>query len=287
VRLFDVDYDENTKHTIPVAPLRIETTDQPFTYVPVVFITQKAIVLLSDSGIGQMAQNICTLADNICVQAGMHPAELQLDCDWTSTSSKKYFALLKAIKEQKFMQGKALSCTIRLNQIKYQSLNGIPPADKGLVMIYGMGDLKKPGSHNSILDPGEAKAYLKYLSGYPLSVDVALPLFEWCVLFRENQFKGIIHEVATSYVKTSQLFKQKEGNTYICTADTSWQGYQFKANDIIRLESPSFDDIQAIARYSSARVKGKDLNVILFSCDSITLSKFSNNEMEAVYNSYN
>ena len=185
------------------------------------------------------------------------------------------------------MQGKTLSCTIRLNQVKYQSLNGIPPADKGLVMIYGMGNLKKPGNHNSILDAGEAEAYLKYLNSYPLPVDIALPLFEWCILFRDNQFRGILHDVQTASVKTCPLFRQKEDNLYTCIADSTWQGYRFKTNDVIRLESPSLKDIQGIARYSSARVKDKDINVILFACDSITLNKFSTNEMEAVYNSYN
>ena len=286
VRFFDVDEDNNLKRPFPVAPIRMSAKDSGFNYVPVIFITQKALIALNETTINQLAENICALTERICSQSGINPNEVQIDCDWTSGTKNKYFSLLTTLKEQPFMKGKILSCTIRLNQIKYQVYNGIPPAGRGLVMCYGMGNLKKTGPVNSILNEVEARDYLKHLNTYPLPLDIALPVFEWCVLFREQQFKGILHDVITDSVINSGLFKLKDHNLYTCLQDSLWQGYRLKVNDIIRVEKPSYDDILSIAAYSSQQINNHEINVVFFDCDSITLSKFSKNELETIYTSY-
>ncbi len=287
VRFFDVDQDEKMDRAIPVAPVRMQAIDTGFEYVPVVFLTQKALTALNDTAVIRMAQNICNFTEFLCKQSGINPHELQIDCDWAGSNKNKYFALLKIIKEQPFLKGKTLSCTIRMNQVKYQTLNGIPPADRGLIMVYGMGNLKKQGSHNSILDADDAAAYLKYLINYPLSSDIALPLFEWCILFHEQQFRGILHDITADQVKSCQLFKPKEQNLYTCIRDSTWHGYNLKADDVIRVETPTYNDIRSVAKYCSKLIKNTDVNIILFSCDSITLSKFSKNEIETIYNCFN
>jgi hypothetical protein len=286
VRLFDVDHDNALNKAIPIAPIKGLSRDTGCSYVPVVFITQKAIIALNETSITQLAQSICALTEGMCTEAGIRPDELQIDCDWTSGTKDKYFSLLKVLKEIPWMKGKTLSCTIRLNQVKYTVHNGIPPADKGLVMCYGMGDLKKQGPVNSILNADETKDYLKHLDTYPIPVDIALPIFEWCVLFRDQQFKGILHDVPTDAVMHSSLFKLSDHNLYTCLHDSVWQGYTLKTNDIIRVEKPSYEDILSVAAFSSQKINNTDINVIFFDCDSITLKKISKNDLETICDSY-
>lgn len=286
IRLFDVDADLITRRAIPVAPLRIYSKDSGFMYVPVIFITQKALAVMNDSTLQQVARNICHLADVLCGQAGIKTNELQIDCDWTGSTKDQYFALLRAIKKHTFMTDKQLSCTIRLHQVKYLGKSGVPPADRGVVMCYSMGTLKKQGTLNSILDADEAKDYLQHIGKYPLPVDVALPLFEWCVLFHDRQFTGILHDITTDAIKKCSLFQQKNNNLYTCKQDSVWLGYSFKAGDIIRLEEPSYADIMSVADASARLISNTDVNVIFFDCDSITLKKFSKDELETIYNKY-
>ena len=286
VRFFDVDEDAATGHTLPIAPVRIEAKDSGFAYIPVIFITQRALITLNDSAVPQLANSICGLTQSLCGQAGLTPQEVQIDCDWTKSTKEKYFHLLRLIKQDAFINGKTLSCTIRLNQVKYKLNTGIPPVDKGLLMCYGMGTLKKFGPYNSILDADAAKDYLKHIDDYPLPMDMALPIFEWCVLFREQQFRGILHEVTTADLSSCELFKQNDRNLYICLHDSVWHSYRLQRGDIIRAEAPVYEDLLTMAGYSAARIKNTDLNVILFACDSITLSKYSPNDLQAVYNCY-
>jgi len=287
IRVFDVDWDEPSGQAVPVAPMRMEhaLTDS-IEYVPVVFITQKTIARLTENGAGPLARKISNFIAALCGGYGIHASEIQIDCDWTATSREVYFALLNRLKHEDFFKGKTLSCTLRMHQVKYLKSSGIPPADKGLLMCYSMGDLKRTGNLNSILDAGEARDYLKKTAEYPLPLDVALPLFQWCVLFRDAQFRGILHEVTDDQVSHCRLFEHTGGNLYKCVEDTTWLGVPLKTNDVVRVERVTADALEEMARYTSERIPASQLNVLLFSCDSLTLSKYPNDELETVYSTY-
>jgi len=284
IRLFDVDWDYAAKQAVPVAPVRFpEHSDTQFNYVPVIFITQRTLTNTTTTSLPALASNLISLVSDMCRNSGITPAEVQIDFDWTAGTRDIYFQLLKAIRLQDFMKGKTLSCTIRLHQVKYLSSSGIPPVDKGLLMCYNMGDMKKLAAANSILDVSAAKEYLGDLPGYPLHLDIALPLFSWCLLFEKEQMKGILRSVQPENILNNSLFEHKKDNLYSCRKDTLWEGYELKANDIIRIESPSLEDISSIATYTASRIKNSDVNVVFFHCDSLTLSKFSTNDLEKVY----
>ena len=287
VRLYDVDADQATGQPAPVAPVQMpEQMDSSFEFVPVVFITQKTLAVLKENTTGRLAKNINDLTSALCSGSHIRPSEIQIDCDWTAGSKGIYFRLLRELKTQEYFKGKTLSCTIRMHQAKYQVSSGIPPVDKGLLMCYSMGDIKKPGARNSILDVSKATDYLGTIGAYPLALDIALPLFQWCVLFRDGQFHGILHEVKPDGVRNSGLFDHKGNDLHTCKADTTWEGYSLKKGDIIRAESASYEALRQVAQFTTKQLPQSRLNVLLFSCDSITLSKYSNHELETVYNSY-
>jgi len=287
VRLFDVDWDVHAAEPIPVAPVRLPSRlDTATDFVPVIFITQLTMSHLRPAAIAALATKISGFAGAICASADMHPAEVQIDCDWTAGTKDIYFALLRELRRQPFFRGRLLSCTIRMHQVRYFGSSGIPPADKGMLMCYSMGDIKKPGSRNSILDVKVAQQYMAVMNKYPLPLDIALPLFHWCALFRDQQFRGLLHDVSPAQVAGSSVFIHKTGNLYTCLRDTVWHGYPIAANDVIRTESVSAAELEEIARFTAKRLTKQDLNVVFFSCDSITLAKYSTHELETVYNTY-
>ncbi len=287
LRCFDVDWKPEINMPAPVASVRLpKSVGNDYDYIPTVFITQRTISKLELNGIIPLAQNIDKLLHDICGNAGIEPKEIQIDCDWTAGTKNIYFALLKEIKQQPFFIDKTLSCTIRLHQVKYNVRNGIPPADKGLLMCYNMGDLKKPGAHNSILNATDAKAYTKYIQKYPLTLDIALPIFDWVLWFRGTQLKGILRDAQASGIEHIPAFRHTKGNLYECTTDTAYYGYELKKGDVLRAEAPSLTDILSVAAYTSERLPANNLNVVLFHCDSITLSKYSVDELDEIYARY-
>ncbi len=254
--------------------------------VPVVYITQDALNATTGAAVGQLARNIDRLLSGLFSGKRTAPTEIQIDCDWTLANRDRYFDLLRSLRAAPFFAGKRLSCTIRLHQIKYQNRSGIPPADRGLLMCYNMGSLKKPGTHNSILNPALAADYLQHLDTYPLALDVALPLFDWCLLFRDEKLRGIMRDVSPEIIERSPLFRGSGTNLYSCVQDASVVGYDLQKGDVIRIERSSKNDILRMAEIAAERIRNDSLRVLLFHCDSLTLSKHPHDELEAVYGSF-
>lgn len=293
VKFFDVSWNETSNTAIPVAALQATNFKLPkgIAVIPVVFITNECIQKIDSSAMAGLAANVYTLikvirnTSNLPNNAGDN--EIQIDCDWTASTKTKYFKLLDMLSNYASSDSSAshcsISCTIRLHQIKYSAKTGVPPVKKGLLMCYNMGNLKNLITKNSILETGELKKYLGNLASYPLALDVALPLFEWKVLFRNNIYSGLIENLPDSYFNNS--FALQKENRLEILKDTLLQGYTFKKGDIIRNEKSDYTEVLSAAGEVSKRLKNTTLRVSLYHLDSVILNKYSFNEMETIYNS--
>lgn len=115
--------------------------------------------------------------------------EMQVDCDWTMTTRAVFFNFMKQMRALCHSHAMQLSATIRLHQLSQP----VPPADRGVLMMYNTGDVTKLSERKPILDMKDVMPYLRYLKGYGLPVSTAYPLFTWRVLFRGGKYVGILH----------------------------------------------------------------------------------------------
>lgn len=288
VRCFDVDWDEAQQKALPVSIVRLPAQlDTALEFVPVFFITQPVLAHLTENNADSLARNINKLLTGLCEQSKWKPKEIQVDCDWTAGTKEIYFSLLKRLKEQSVFRHKAISCTIRLHQVRYFLKSGIPPVEKGLLMCYNLGDLRKYGKQNSILDVDLAKYYLQHLSGYPLKLDVALPLFRWSVLFHNCKFSGILRGVDAEELEKNADFTRVSENFYRCNKEQKWHDYRFQLNDEVRVETVAYKDILKMSEYLAGNLKHTPANVCLFHLDSTIISKYETQELENIYAAFN
>lgn len=286
VKFFDVDWDETTQLAVPEAKLQssVNPVTNNFRIIPTVFITNNAIQKTGIPQIGDLSNNICSLIQQIKLSNRFDTIiEIQIDCDWTASTKEKYFDLLKKIRAKWQDSHIPVSATIRLHQIKFISKTGIPPVDKGLLMCYNMGNMKDPATKNSILTADELKKYTGNLPAYPLPLDIALPLFNWKVLFRHNQFVGLIQDLPDTVFSNS--FCLKNENRYQLLKDTTIQGYYFMKGDMIRNEESNYNEIIATAKEINKLLKNSSPRVALYHLDAVLLKKYSTHELENIYNS--
>jgi len=284
VRFFDISWQQKQNKPVPIAISDIKTIDQQNRYIPVIFITQQVIENIQPSNIEQFVKNFTQLLHQKCIQARITPSEIQIDLDWTKTTKDKYFKLLALCKKQPFFQGKTLSCTIRLHQLRYIKANGIPPVDRGLLMCYNMGDLKLSGTHNSILDLSVAKKYFAYVEQYPLPLDLAFPLFDWSLLYdQKNRFTGILRGISLPDLQNSTIFNRLNNNLYQVKIDTVMNGYHLQPTSTIRYESCDINQLTELAKILQGRVPGLS-TLIFYHLDSSILSNYTNHELEEIYN---
>jgi hypothetical protein len=286
LRLFDVDWDQQRQKALPVGILQADTVqDNSLQYIPVVYITQACLTRLQEQYIPELSGHIHDLMSNLCTKYNLNPKEIQVDCDWTRNSAQVYFSLLKRLKSETYFNNKLLSCTIRLHQVKFTATSGIPPVDKGMLMVYNMGNLTRYGGHNSILEVEEAKDYLKHIAIYPLPLDVALPIYHWAALFEHARFKGITYNISRSDFNNTGI-QQKEGHLYLILQDTVVGGYRFKKGQEIRFEEPGKNDLEQIGTYISEQIRDSTYRIALFHLDSRSTKQFKVKDLNNIVNTF-
>lgn len=291
IKFFDVDWNEENRLPIPVAKLQTTNYKLPelIQIIPTVFITNECIQKIDSSQVAELANRIYTLIQDMSNSNGFNSIkEIQIDCDWTQATREKYFRLLHNLKRiLSVAEGKTsnrkLSCTIRLHQIKFLVKTGVPPVDRGLLMCYNMGNLKNPATNNSILETKELKKYIGNLSNYPLPLDVAFPLFDWKVLYRNNTYAGLIQNLPGK--NFTDAFAKRNSNRYELLKDTLLEGFDLHKGDIIRDEQCNVKEILSAAAEVNRLLKNTRLRVSLYHLDSVILNKYTTHELESIYNS--
>ncbi|WP_461486512.1 hypothetical protein [Pedobacter sp.] len=280
VRIMDIDNDEMGVPT-PIAPINFKNKlPGHINIIPVVFIVNDVLKNTDDTALKKMAANIIRFVNGKAAQAGkQNYTALQIDCDWTATTRQAYFSLLKEIKL--LSKGKVLSATLRLHQLKNQEKSGVPPVDKVLLMCYNMGNLRKYGSQNSILDLAELKKYAnKNLGLYTMPVDLGLPLFSWAVAFRNNAYAGISKKLNKANLADKNKFNFTSQGFY--SAKTDLPQFGIYKNDEIRYEESKFEEIKESTAYLAKYIANKPLNLVFYHLDESILKNFSTHDLEEI-----
>jgi hypothetical protein len=273
VRIMDVNNGDTGP--LPVSPIRFKSAiPASVQVVPVVFIVNNVLKNQTQAQLNQLASKIAGYVNGKVKQSGKaFYSELQIDCDWTRSTRSNYFYLLNCIKYNQALKGKQLSATLRLHQLKNQQSSGIPPVNRVMLMCYNMGNLRKYGPQNSILDQQELEKYMgANLGGYPMPVDVGLPLFSWAVVFRQHQYVGIAKRLNADSLNNKQLFTAADNHLYTLLKDLPALG--LKQGDEVRWENVPPAQLKSTARYISKYVATDTLNLIYFHLDESTLKNY-------------
>lgn len=266
VKVLDVGLDPADGSIVPYSQLTVADTAglSQLEVVPVVFITNETIRRLTDDEkTGWLAEKIA----GALVRAGSAGAraqnpEFQVDCDWTQGTREAFFRLLEKIRSH-LPHGALLSATIRLHQYKFPDQTGVPPTDRGMLMLYNTGDIDAPDETNSIFKPEDAKKYLKGAPAtYPLPLDVALPAFSWTLVFRDGELWKILpgHD---DHLPTGTL----EHGTF-------QNGHYLRPGDFLRQEVISPELLRESALMAAGASLADDATLAFFHLDNNTPRAF-------------
>lgn len=282
MKYFDVDWPPGEAAARPQAKV-IFGKKPAVEVVPTVFITNRTVQRTGEADCPALADRIFKLIHQL------HPKELppirevQIDCDWTQGTRAAYFALLRHLGELLEPQGVALSATIRLHQLKYPDLTGVPPVDRGMLMFYNMGDLDNPDEHNSILDLETGKQYLGRLGEYALPLDVALPIFAWGVLIREDRPIKLLNNLRPqATVGIPWMSAVADHQVRVDTNHYFW-GHYLYAGDRIRFEEVAPEALLASAETIAAGLAPGPRSISLYHLDSLTLAHYDQATLQAVF----
>lgn len=276
VRAFDLSWDAKTKQAFPSNEITFSKSFwSPPIIVPVVYITQEAIQNLREQDLGRLAENILTEVQRIVQKMGNTlPREIQIDCDWTPSTRNQYFHLLEAIEKKKTAQSPNLiiSATIRLHQVKYFRVTGIPPVEKGVLMVYHTSSPALLDDQSTILNLDLAKDYLRDIEHYPLKLDVALPVFCWIVQFDEHEkFIRILYAQNDKGLDQNPALKKIGRYIYKAQMDGFLGDHRVMKGDVLKLDRAEPKDVLEVLKFLRKRLNNSEINLILFDYDGATL----------------
>jgi len=289
MRMFDVAHDNGAgtieNRTYPNATIRFDYDDfyllkdslDDLEFVPVVYITLDAMKAMENHE-GVLASNIVTRIRNMCSYNAIHNVEeLQLDCDWTKSTRQSFFTLCDSVRQDIEELGLPwrLSSTIRLHQLSQDP----PPVNNGVLMVYNTGSFNDPDAQNSIIDAKDVAPYMKYLSRYPLHLDVAYPTYSWQLLFHKRSFVGLISGLN---LNDSVRYTYIGNNSYEAKCDIPYKNMIINKGDIIREETSPFNDIAKVRAMIEDRLSNRSHSNILYHLDTNNLSNYSSDEIDKI-----
>ena len=195
LKMFDVVVEQNfqsgMQEVVPVATTRfVSSVPSGVEIVPVTYITIEALRAMA----GKETEFATLVVERLLAMCTYNECgtitELQLDCDWTSSTKNSYNKLCEEVKRRLKEKGIALSVTIRLHQLN----EAAPPVDRGVLMVYNTGSLTRPETKNSILDIDDARPYIKPVE-YSIPLACAYPVFGWGVKFKDGKFVSIVADM--------------------------------------------------------------------------------------------
>ena len=283
MRFFDVAWDEPAQKAGPLAEIQFsQPAGTSREIVPVIYIVNKA--LLKTENVEELAANIFREAEHVASKNNITFHELQIDCDWTETSKDKYFILLKFLKTALKKQHKQLSATIRLHQVKYKNITGVPDVDRGMLMYYNMGKISADSTTNSIFSPADAEKYIANLSTYPLPMDVALPAFSWGIHIRNGRVIELLNNLNASHFQDRANFQKTGRHMLSATHSFFYKGFYFMKNDVVKIEEVSPEMCQAAADQLQSKLPENIGTVAIYHTDSLIFKQYEKQDFEKVFN---
>jgi len=280
LRFFDIAWNEQTKKTYPNAVIHFRQSINNLNITPVIYLTNKALDSTNMSGIDSLAINCNKLIELIASSQKIRYKSVQFDCDWTVGTKEKYFNFLRKFRT---ISHDSLEATIRLHQVKYKNLTGIPPVDKGILMFYNMG---KPNTSispgNSIYNENDAAKYVDYIQSYPLNLDVALPLFSWALQIRDSHIIQVYEKIKKKQLNNNKFFI-KNGDNYTAKKGFFLNGIYIKENDIFKLEETDINSLQKAAKQLAKNLSQQnDRTVIYYELANLDPAEFNDEQLRKV-----
>ena len=319
VRFFDVDWNPYENEALPIASIRnIWGMDlKKIAITPSIFITntvmEKSSQTQLDSLVSRVNRRICSFIiafrvsfisqysysyefygnrqQNLNVDSlnkvafeifNKQVQEVLIDCDWTPKTRDHYFYFLKKLRQ---LTPYKITATLRLWQYKQQKLAGVPPVDRCLLMCYSMASPTNAKVENSI---SSAKDLSKYISNetYPANLDVALPIFNWVVMFRNGVFKGLINNIdPDDYKNDTSNYLQMKDNRFQLRKDKVIGNVYLRFGDELRIEQVSSTELEKMAKILKKSIK-TDINtrVTFFSWDTTYIKQYGTANLKSYNN---
>ena len=225
-RYFDVVMEESGEPKPNATISFSDTLPDSIEIIPTVYITEECMHETHEGLAEKIVKRIRQMNETNEIS---NVREIQIDCDYTSKSRKRYYQFLEEVRKY---WGATLSTTIRLHQLSMP----VPPVDYGALMVYNTGDPRKSEERNPILDYRDVYPYLQHLDGYPPPLATAYPVFRWLRMVYGVRYEYTVEAEEVLHVKKAMEKERSDLSRLIIT-------YHLDKDNIDRYKPDTYEEI--------------------------------------------
>ena len=245
--------------------------------VPCIYITNTTFLKVSDAEVDELAHNVLRKLRMECPPT---IRGVMLDCDWSAKTRERFFRLTRIMNDSLEVP---LTATIRLHQYAQPTKTGVPPADRGMLMPYNVGQITAPGDGNSIFDLSVAEPYFTSTKPYPLPLDIGLPAFAWGVQFRNGKFIGILQDEQVRTARNFSMLSGETDGTMQVTQENNTAMPELHLGDLVRMERMTPEVIAQVAQLARKAVNSDTMAVAYFEVGTGTFQRMDRTQVKAGY----
>ncbi|HOY95849.1 MAG TPA: hypothetical protein PK509_08945, partial [Catalimonadaceae bacterium] len=133
-------------------------------------------------------------------------------------------------------------------------------------------------------DPGIIHQYLKNLNHYPLDLDLALPMFQWTVVFRNGHFLRILNQIGEAEILKAGCFTEgRYAGSCAAQKDTLLFGLSVHRGDEFHVETSQPEEVMAVREEVLSLIRNRKVSLAYYHLDSHVLSSFDSSGKHHLY----
>jgi hypothetical protein len=116
-------------------------------------------------------------------------------------------------------------------------------------------------------------------------LDIALPIFGWSVLFRNNSYLGLLRENIATFENDLISYKNIGKGKYLSITDRVLDNYYIRKGDIIRCENVSAEELIEMANYlKNENIIDNISKITYFSFNKDYINNYGKEKINEIYN---
>ena len=153
-------------------------------------------------------------------------------------------------------------------------------------MVYNISDLRHYSPTNSIFEDSKANPYFTSTAKYPLPLDIVLPAYSWCLVFRDQKFYQIENDLSENDLKKLSFLEKGVGAFYRVKQDTVF--HDLFSVPVMKL-SQKVSGSKPYCRQPGCLKKARntaDFSVAFFELSESEITNYSYETFEDIYHSF-
>ena len=283
-RMFEVDWDSRRQRAFPLRTIKDLTRHEGREIVPHIAISDRCMQQIPARKIPELANQIHERLMRL--MGDLRFSEVLIDCPWTEASQENYAAFLDTFMTAFGDQAPSLSVSLHPYHVQQSAILGVPAADRAMLLLFEYPAPAEEGDKVSILPEERLRNQLQGLPMYPLPVDLALPVFNWGVVVRNQATGHMFRHLHNEDLRDREKIEVLGPKFLRVKKDCYLDGVFLFQNDLIRLEEVPLDEMMNSVRLIEPLIKGDSLHVGLYHLDVSSLQRYSIGDLEDVFDRF-